>query len=82
MLILKIVLHTIQELILLGLEITKMNPIAITVTFHTVNKILYIIQRITLRINFFFFLSSKDLIFRNNSTLSNMRRFATFTFLP
>ena len=32
MLILKIVLHTIQELTLLGLEITKMNPIAITVT--------------------------------------------------
>ena len=54
-LILKIVLHTIQELTLLGLEITKMNPIAITVTFHTVNKILYITQGITLQINFFLF---------------------------
>ena len=82
MLILKIVLHTIQELTLLGLEITKMNPIAITVTFHTVNKISYIAQGITLQINFFLFLSSKDLIFRNNSTLSDMRRFAAFAFLP
>ena len=40
---------------LLGFEITKMNPIAITVMFHTVNKISYITQEITLKINFFLF---------------------------